>query len=58
MFGHSHPVIRRAIERALDFGINIGGRTALEARFAAAVTARFPLARARALHEFGHRRAT
>lgn len=41
MFGHSHPVIRKAIERALDFGINIGGHTELEAKFAAAVTARF-----------------
>ncbi len=41
MFGHSHPVIRKAIERALDFGINIGGHTELESKFAAAVTARF-----------------
>jgi glutamate-1-semialdehyde 2,1-aminomutase len=42
MFGHSHPVIRRAIERALDFGVNIGGHTELEVRLAEAVTARFP----------------
>jgi glutamate-1-semialdehyde 2,1-aminomutase len=42
MFGHSHPVIRRAIERALDFGVNIGGHTELEIRLAEAVTARFP----------------
>ncbi|MFM9940987.1 MAG: aspartate aminotransferase family protein [Hyphomicrobiaceae bacterium] len=42
MFGHSHPVIRRAIMQALDFGINIGGHTELESKFAAAVTARFP----------------
>ena len=41
MFGHSHPVIRKAVERALDFGINIGGHTELESKFAAAVTARF-----------------
>lgn len=41
MFGHSHPVIRRAIERALDFGLNIGGHTELEVRLAAAVTDRF-----------------
>ena len=40
MFGHSHPVIRRAIERALDFGINIGGHTELEVKLAAAITAR------------------
>jgi glutamate-1-semialdehyde 2,1-aminomutase len=42
MFGHSHPAIRRAIERALDFGVNIGGHTELEVRLAEAVTARFP----------------
>lgn len=41
MFGHSHPVIRRAIESALDFGLNIGGHTEIEARFAAAITSRF-----------------
>ena len=42
MFGHSHPVIRRAIEKALDFGINIGGHTELEAKLAAAITTRMP----------------
>ncbi len=42
MFGHSHPIIRRAIERALDFGINIGGHTELEAKLAEAVTQRMP----------------
>jgi glutamate-1-semialdehyde 2,1-aminomutase len=42
MFGHSHPVIRRAIERALDFGVNIGGHTEHEVNLAEAVTARFP----------------
>lgn len=42
MYGHSHPAIRRAITSALDFGINIGGHTELEARLAAVVTARFP----------------
>ncbi len=42
MFGHSHPVIRKAIERALDFGINIGGHTELEVRLAAAIRARIP----------------
>lgn len=42
MYGHSHPVIRKAIERALDFGINIGGHTELEAKLAAAVRARMP----------------
>jgi glutamate-1-semialdehyde 2,1-aminomutase len=42
LFGHSHPVIRKAIERALDFGVNIGGHTELEVRLAEAVTQRFP----------------
>ena len=42
MFGHSHPAIRRAIERAMDFGLNIGGHTELEGKLAAAVTARIP----------------
>ena len=42
IYGHSHPVIRRAIERALDFGVNIGGHTELEVRLAETVTRRFP----------------
>lgn len=41
MFGHSHPIIREAVEKALDFGVNIGGHTELELRLAEAVTARF-----------------
>ncbi len=47
IYGHSHPVIRRAIEAALDGGINLGGHNLLEARFARAVTTRFGLERAR-----------
>ncbi|HWA79929.1 MAG TPA: aminotransferase class III-fold pyridoxal phosphate-dependent enzyme [Acetobacteraceae bacterium] len=43
IYGHSHPGIRRAIEAALDGGINLGGHTMLEARFARAVTERFGL---------------
>jgi glutamate-1-semialdehyde 2,1-aminomutase len=39
--GHSNPVIRRAIEAALDAGINLGGHNTFEPRFAAAVTERF-----------------
>jgi glutamate-1-semialdehyde 2,1-aminomutase len=35
-------VIRAAIERALDGGISLGGHNVMEARFAAAVCARFP----------------
>ena len=42
LFGHSHPVIRAAIDRALDGGINLGGHNVLEARFARAVCGRFP----------------
>src|ERR1700719_5305585 len=42
IFGHSHPAIRKAIEAALDQGLNFGAHNALEARFAAAICARFP----------------
>jgi glutamate-1-semialdehyde 2,1-aminomutase len=42
LYGHSNPVIRAAIDRALDGGINLGGHTVVEARFARAVNARFP----------------
>ena len=42
IFGHSHPEIRRAIDQALDGGLNFGAHNATEARFAAAICARFP----------------
>jgi glutamate-1-semialdehyde 2,1-aminomutase len=42
IYGHSHPAIRRAIEEALAGGLNFGAHTEAEARFAAAVCARFP----------------
>jgi glutamate-1-semialdehyde 2,1-aminomutase len=42
IFGHSHPAIRRAITEALDYGLNFGAHNEAEARFAAAVCARFP----------------
>jgi glutamate-1-semialdehyde 2,1-aminomutase len=42
IFGHSHPAIRRAIEEALEGGLNFGAHNATEARFAAAICARFP----------------
>jgi glutamate-1-semialdehyde 2,1-aminomutase len=42
IYGHSHPAIRRAIEGALDQGLNFGAHNAAEARFAAAICARFP----------------
>jgi glutamate-1-semialdehyde 2,1-aminomutase len=47
LYGHSHPVIRRAIDAALDGGINLGGTTVTEARFARAVCQRFALERVR-----------
>ncbi len=47
LYGHSHPVIRAAIDRALDQGISFGASNATEARFAAAVCARFALDRVR-----------
>jgi glutamate-1-semialdehyde 2,1-aminomutase len=42
IYGHSHPAIRRAITAALDGGLNFGAHNAAEARFAAAICARFP----------------
>ena len=40
--GHSNPIIRAAIERALDGGISLGGHNTFEGKFAAAVQSRFP----------------
>ncbi len=42
IYGHSHPVIRKALDEALDGGINFGAQGALEARFAQAIVDRFP----------------
>jgi glutamate-1-semialdehyde 2,1-aminomutase len=42
IFGHSHPAILRAIVEALEGGLNFGAHNAAEARFAAAICARFP----------------
>src|SRR5882757_1012904 len=47
IFGHSHPVIRAALNRALDGGINYGASNIEEARFARAVCDRFGLERVR-----------
>src|SRR4029077_3772596 len=47
IFGHSHPVIRAALNRALDGGINYGASNIVEARFARAVCERFGLERVR-----------
>ncbi|MBV9827946.1 MAG: aspartate aminotransferase family protein [Alphaproteobacteria bacterium] len=42
LFGHSHPAIRRALDQALDSGINFGAHGPAEARFARAIRDRFP----------------
>ncbi len=47
IYGHSHPEIRRALDAALDGGINLGGHNLMEAKFARAVTERFGLERVR-----------
>ncbi|KAK3376312.1 pyridoxal phosphate-dependent transferase [Lasiosphaeria ovina] len=48
LYGHSHPAIRAAIVSTLDgVGLSLGSTTAQEQRFAAALCARFGLARVR-----------
>jgi glutamate-1-semialdehyde 2,1-aminomutase len=47
LYGHSHPVIRTAIDRALDGGISFGASNMVEARFARALSDRFGLQRLR-----------
>jgi glutamate-1-semialdehyde 2,1-aminomutase len=47
LYGHSHPVIRAALDRALDNGISFGASNMTEARFARAVCDRFGLDRVR-----------
>ena len=47
LYGHSHPVIRGAVDRALDGGISLGACNMIEARFARAVCERFGLGRVR-----------
>lgn len=42
IYGHSHPVIRAAIDRALDEGWNFAGRNAYEVKFAKLITDRIP----------------
>jgi glutamate-1-semialdehyde 2,1-aminomutase len=42
IYGHSHPTILRTIAAALEGGLNFGAHNATEARFAAAICARFP----------------
>jgi glutamate-1-semialdehyde 2,1-aminomutase len=47
LYGHSHPVIRAAVDRALDNGLSFGASNMTEARFARAVCERFGLDRVR-----------
>ncbi len=47
IYGHSHPAIRAAVERAMGAGINYGAHNLIEARFARAVCDRFGLERVR-----------
>src|SRR5216683_2837920 len=42
LYGHSHKLIRRALDDALDSGVNFGAHGPAEGRFAAAICARFP----------------
>ncbi len=42
IYGHSHPAIRAAIDRALNHGWNFGGRNADEARLAKLISDRMP----------------
>ena len=47
IYGHSHPVIRAALDKALDGGINFGASNMTEAKFARAICDRFGLDRVR-----------
>ncbi|MFL5255891.1 MAG: aspartate aminotransferase family protein [Rhodopila sp.] len=47
LYGHSHPVIRGAIDAALNNGISFGASNMTEAKFARAVCERFGLERVR-----------
>ena len=47
LYGHSHPVIRAAVDRALDNGISFGASNMTEARFARVLCERFGLQRVR-----------
>ncbi|MPW22594.1 aminotransferase class III-fold pyridoxal phosphate-dependent enzyme [Paraburkholderia sp. CNPSo 3157] len=42
LYGHSNPVIREAIDRALDAGINLSGHNLLESELARLICDRFP----------------
>lgn len=42
LYGHSNPLIRAALDAALDSGWNLGGHGLMEARLARAICDRFP----------------
>ena len=42
IYGHNHPVIRSAIESALNRGWNYGGMSGLESQLASIICSRFP----------------
>lgn len=42
LYGHNHPVIRQAIEKALDGGWNYGGHSKVEQQLAKRMCDRFP----------------
>ena len=42
LYGHDNPVIRQAVDAALDLGWNLGGHGVMEARLARLVVKRFP----------------
>ena len=42
IYGHSHPTLRAALDKALNNGINLGGTNALEGKLAQAICQRFP----------------
>lgn len=54
IYGHSHPVIRAALEGAMDDGLNFGAPNVLEVRLAQAVCQRFPSNRIGALYQLRH----
>ena len=42
LFGHSNPIVRAAIDRALDAGLNLSGHGLMEAKLARVICERFP----------------
>jgi glutamate-1-semialdehyde 2,1-aminomutase len=42
LYGHSHPVIRAAIERTIDSGLNLSGHNELEGQLAELICERIP----------------